>query len=74
MFPTIISYMYINNIDLVFPWHQFLLYPGQGGESTREEMCFSFPVYYPRADLSTCISNPVMESFVPFAQEYIPDQ
>ena len=46
----------------------------QGGESTREEMCFTFPVYYPRADLSTCVSQPQLGAFVPFADQYIPNE
>ena len=48
----------------------------QGGESTREEMCLTFLLYYPQVDLSLCISRPPFQSsrfeiYVPFAQEHI---
>ena len=39
----------------------------QGGDSTIEEMCLSFPVYYPRINLDACISSvDVNFGFSPF--------
>jgi hypothetical protein len=42
----------------------------QGGESTQEEMCLSFPVFYPRAadgsSLINCLSFPGRSSFDSF--------
>ena len=46
----------------------------KGGESTRDEMCLSFPVYYPRTALSACYSTPTIESFFPFVTEFIPPE
>ena len=55
----------------------------QGGESTIEEMCLAFPVFYPRPpdrrNLDACASFPYVagldasnNAFVPFAQKYLP--
>jgi len=38
----------------------------QGGQSTSEEMCLTFPVYYPRTRMSTCLSLVNPEAFIPF--------
>ena len=53
----------------------------QGGESTIEEMCLTFPVFYPRPadrrNLDFCISFPHVQpeisvnAFDPFVQKYI---
>ena len=34
----------------------------KGGLSTKEEMCFSFIMYYPRMDLGTCFSSPTYDA------------
>ena len=46
----------------------------QGGEGTREEMCFAFLNYYPylAEDLVKCGSIPTPDSFVPFVVNDIP--
>lgn len=46
----------------------------QGGEGTREEMCFAFLNYYPylAEDLVVCGSIPTPDSFVPFLVNDIP--
>lgn len=57
----------------------------QGGESTLEEMCLAFPVFYPRPpgrrNLDLCVSFPVVEQlpsgefvnvFEPFFTKYFP--
>ena len=46
----------------------------QGGEGTREEMCFAFVNYYPRmdSDLAVCGSIPDAAGYVPFVQNEIP--
>ncbi len=33
-----------------------------GGESTREEMCLAFLLYYPRRDVNFCVSGPTRET------------
>ncbi|KAL5506287.1 hypothetical protein EMCRGX_G007900 [Ephydatia muelleri] len=38
-----------------------------GGESTNDEMCLSFPVYYPRIELGACVSNYDNANYIPFA-------
>lgn len=45
----------------------------QGGESTHEEMCLSFLVYYPRLEgraLDQCVSSATTQSAGPFLQKY----
>jgi len=46
----------------------------QGGEGTREEMCFAFVNYYPRmeSDLAFCGSIPDAAGYVPFIRDEIP--
>ena len=46
----------------------------QGGEGTREEMCFAFLNYYPRVgtDLITCGSVPNPASYTRFVTNDIP--
>ena len=49
----------------------------QGGERTRDEMCLSFPVYYPRPrnrqNLDYCVSFPTFpNAFAPFKDKYAP--
>ena len=44
----------------------------QGGQSTHDEMCLSFLAYYPRVDLSVCISQPIVPgSYSTFADQHI---
>jgi hypothetical protein len=43
-----------------------------GGESTQEEMCLAFPIYYPKIDIKSCISTPTFEKLDDFIQGYIP--
>ena len=43
----------------------------QGGESTQDEMCVSFLMYYPAIDLGACSSQTTFNSFLSFAQQYI---
>ncbi|KAL5500626.1 hypothetical protein EMCRGX_G012217 [Ephydatia muelleri] len=38
-----------------------------GGESTYDEMCLSFPVYYPRIELGACLSLFDNTNYIPFA-------
>jgi hypothetical protein len=45
-----------------------------GGESTQEEMCLSFPVYYPRMKLADCISFPLFDNLDQFINNYVPDK
>ena len=47
-----------------------LLYT-QGGESTRDEMCFTFLLYYPQVDLNICVSQSSRSSYETFAQQHI---
>jgi len=42
-----------------------------GGESTRNEMCVSFLMYYPEIDLGACSSQSTFNSFMSFAQQHI---
>ena len=35
----------------------FVIFFVQGGQSTRDEMCFNFIMYYPRLNLTTCVSD-----------------
>ena len=44
----------------------------QGGESTRNEMCVSFLMYYPELNMSTCGSQATFGSYFTFAQQHIP--
>ena len=50
----------------------------QGGETTRQEMCLTFPIYYPRIEgraLDLCVSLPSgsgEDSIRPFVQKYGP--
>ena len=48
----------------------------QGGLSTREEMCLSFPVYYPQfpdeQNLDFCMSYPTSEAYDSFTSHYSP--
>ena len=44
----------------------------QGGLGTREEMCLSFPVYYPRTTLSTCTSTPRYAELLNYVIETFP--
>jgi len=46
----------------------------QGGEGTREEMCFAFVNYYPRmeSDLAVCVSVPDAAGYVPFIRDEVP--
>ena len=50
------------------------LFVHQGGEGTREEMCFAFVSYYPRmrSDLAVCGSVPDPAGYVPFIQNDVP--
>ena len=43
----------------------------QGGEATREEMCLSFAVYYPRVPLTVCISAPGNTTFNQFVGQFV---
>ena len=43
----------------------------KGGDGTLEEMCLSFFAYYPATNLSICVSQPSLESYRPFVNEYI---
>ena len=43
----------------------------QGGESTREEMCLSFLLYYPASDLGICTSKTTNTALRNFSQQYI---
>lgn len=38
----------------------------QGGLTTRDEMCLSFAVYYPRTRMATCVSYVNPEVLTPF--------
>ncbi|XP_064399035.1 DBH-like monooxygenase protein 2 homolog [Halichondria panicea] len=42
-----------------------------GGESTRDEMCFSFLYYYPKTELDYCGSLPVADAYEEFARQYV---
>ena len=46
----------------------------QGGESTREEMCLSFPLYYPylseEQNLDYCLSQPISEAYDSFISHF----
>jgi len=43
-----------------------------GGESTHEEMCYSFLIYYPQIDLNFCSGLPaVPNAFLPFILRHI---
>ena len=39
------------------------LCPVQGGQATSDEMCVTFLVYYPRAKLASCTSEPTDEAW-----------
>uniref|UniRef100_A0A1X7UIG5 DOMON domain-containing protein n=1 Tax=Amphimedon queenslandica TaxID=400682 RepID=A0A1X7UIG5_AMPQE len=46
-----------------------------GGESTLQEMCLSFPVYYPRmTELPKCVSLPLFDNMDQFIDNYVPDE
>ena len=44
----------------------------KGGESTQDEMCLSFPVYYPKIAMSQCTSQPTFENVSSFIDNYVP--
>ncbi len=44
----------------------------QGGESTLEEMCLAFPMYYPRIELNNCGSVPVFDRLTEFVLNELP--
>ena len=50
----------------------FQLLHMQGGLATANEMCFSFPIYYPKVDSSTCLSTPTFNKFADFVREHVP--
>eukprot|EP00731_Ephydatia_muelleri_P014962 Em0008g682a len=37
-----------------------------GGEATTDEMCLSFPVYYPRNGFTSCVSTPSIQAYTSF--------
>ena len=43
----------------------------QGGEGTRDEMCLAFLLYYPKVDLTSCVSLPQSSSFTPFTNKHV---
>lgn len=43
----------------------------QGGESTRQEMCVSFLMYYPSLDVGFCSSQATLDAYLNFAQQHI---
>ena len=59
------------HILLLFHW---IFLHMQGGEGTREEMCFAFLNYYPRVgtDLIACGSVPNPASYTRFVTNDIP--
>ena len=43
----------------------------QGGESTRDEMCQTLLIYYPKADLTTCGTYPdTASAYRPFLKKH----
>ena len=44
----------------------------QGGERTKDEMCLTFPFYYPRIEMNGCLSEPLLDRFEQFLDEYVP--
>ena len=43
----------------------------QGGESTRDEMCQTLLIYYPKADLTTCGTYPdTASAYRPFLRKH----
>lgn len=47
------------------------MFPLQGGESTQQEMCLSFLMYYPASDISLCSSQTTASAYINFAKQYI---
>ena len=66
-----IGALYSNIFNGNYLDHDVLMYL-QGGLSTRDEMCLSFLVYYPRTSLTVCQSFPTVGAFVPFVTNYVP--
>lgn len=71
----IVAILY-NDMELFAFMHVIIIYI-QGGERTRDEMCLSFPVYYPRPrnrqNLDYCVSFPTFpNAFAPFKDKYAP--
>jgi len=49
-----------------------LLLYSQGGESTSEEMCLSFIVYYPEVPINYCVSFPRTDQYEGWVQKHAP--
>jgi hypothetical protein len=45
-----------------------------GGLSTQDEMCLSFPMYYPRIDTENCFSSPTFNLFNDFIEKHVPNE
>ena len=43
----------------------------QGGPSTLEEMCLTFLNYYPRIDLSACVTTVLLNENLPFLEPFL---
>ena len=55
------------------PEADFMFDPSfQGGESTREEMCFSFIYYYPEVPVTYCVSSPSTDQYMDWFHKYAP--
>eukprot|EP00731_Ephydatia_muelleri_P011381 Em0006g275a len=64
----VVMEMHYNNPSLTsgrYLWS--LMRTIDGGESTYDEMCLSFPVYYPRIELGACLSLFDNTNYIPFA-------
>ena len=44
----------------------------QGGLATTDEMCLSFPIYYPKIDSSNCLSTPNFDRITDFISQHVP--
>ena len=62
------AHAHSNQLQTKYLHHSLIM---QGGDRTTEEMCLSFFAYYPQADLSVCVSQPTLESFIPFIESFI---
>lgn len=69
---TLVSNMVVVKITSKYQWPScMLLSYMQGGESTQEEMCYAFLLYYPKVDLSFCYSQPPSNSYSEFTEQHI---
>ena len=45
-----------------------------GGESTSDEMCLAFPVYYPKVEMNGCVSQAAFDQIIPFVLQNVPPE